>query len=53
VETSLDLGLASEAQILPTFRELYALRQNLDESRSALQALQLRLKGMIEPHVGV
>ena len=49
VETSLGLGLTGEAQILPAFRELYALRHRVAESSSQLVDMQHGLRSIIAP----
>lgn len=49
IEIGVGLGLVAEAQVLPAFHELFALRQNLGESSSALEDLRERVKKIIEP----
>jgi aryl-alcohol dehydrogenase-like predicted oxidoreductase len=49
LETSLGLELTEEAQILPTFRELFALRHTLPDSGPQLADIQQRLRAIIIP----
>jgi len=48
METAISLDLTTEAEVLPTFKELYALRGKLDDSsRSKLEEVRDRLRSLI------
>jgi len=50
LETSMQLGLAQESQIMPVFMELFSLRENLNQvEKTTLENIQTRLRDIVIP----
>ena len=53
IETAILLGLTSEKEVLPIFRELYGIRKTLDEdARSKLENIRKRLRSIMHTKNG-
>lgn len=53
IEASVSLGLAREAEVLPMFQKLFALRENLGGSGSVLVVVQRHVEEIVKPALGV